>query len=67
MYLYCKLYLGINNIIYVLGLNGQMVTDLDPVQYCVDDTKPDGSHPCIMGFIQARMARQLMALSPEER
>lgn len=35
------------------GFSGQMTTDKGPVQYCVDDTKPDGSAPCLMGFILA--------------
>eukprot|EP00914_Ancora_sagittata_P006013 GHVO01012129.1.p1 GENE.GHVO01012129.1~~GHVO01012129.1.p1 ORF type:complete len:413 (+),score=42.71 GHVO01012129.1:67-1239(+) len=49
------------------GLSGQMITDLNPVQYCVDDTKADGTHPCIMGFIQANAARKMMELTPDQR
>jgi monoamine oxidase len=33
----------------------------------MDDTKPDGSFPCIMAFIQADKAVELAALSPDER
>ncbi|ELU05226.1 hypothetical protein CAPTEDRAFT_132959, partial [Capitella teleta] len=49
------------------GFSGQMVTDLKPVRYCIDDTKPDGSSPCIMGFIQANAAREIMGMSEQER
>jgi monoamine oxidase len=35
------------------GLSGQMATDSGPVQYTIDDTKPDGTAPCLMGFILA--------------
>ena len=38
-----------------------------PVIYCVDDTKPDGSSPAIMGFVLANYARDMVRLSPEER
>ena len=43
------------------------MTDLGPVQSCVDDTKPDGSHPCIMGVISSQYAYDLMQLTVEER
>ncbi|KAK2154325.1 hypothetical protein LSH36_271g07045 [Paralvinella palmiformis] len=49
------------------GVCGEMVTDRGPVLYCVDDTKPDGSHPCIMGFILANHARELANMTPEQR
>lgn len=49
------------------GLSGQMVTDSGPVIFCLDDTKPDGSCPCIMGFILANHARHLVNLKSEER
>jgi monoamine oxidase len=49
------------------GFNGEMMTDKAPVYYCIDDTKPDGSHPAIMGFIQANNAMDLTHLSVEER
>ena len=44
-----------------------MMTDLGPVQYCMDDTKPDGSHPCIMGFFLPTHALHYMDLSVQER
>lgn len=39
------------------GFSGEMTTDKGPVQYCVDDTKPDGTAPCLMGFILADRVR----------
>lgn len=49
------------------GFCGEMTCDHGPVLYCVDDSKPDGSSPCIMGFVLANQARELVRLSPEER
>ncbi|KAK3093139.1 hypothetical protein FSP39_011668 [Pinctada imbricata] len=49
------------------GLNGIAASDHGPVAYCVDDTKPDGSHPAIMGFILADQARELTQLSVSDR
>lgn len=44
-----------------------MTTDKGPVLYCMDDTKPDGSSPAIMGFVLANHARDLVRMSPEQR
>ncbi|XP_039622454.1 amine oxidase [flavin-containing] B-like [Polypterus senegalus] len=45
-----------------------MIEDEDsPISMTLDDTKPDGSYPCIMGFILARKARKFIQLSKEER
>ena len=33
----------------------------------MDDTKPDGSSPCIMGFILADQARDLVDMTPDQR
>ena len=44
-----------------------MSSDEGLVSYCVDDTKPDGSNPCIMGFILADKARKLTTLTKDER
>ena len=33
------------------GMSGQMASDSDMVVFCIDDTKPDGSAPCIVGFV----------------
>uniref|UniRef100_A0A8C9WCU6 Amine oxidase n=1 Tax=Scleropages formosus TaxID=113540 RepID=A0A8C9WCU6_SCLFO len=38
-----------------------------PISMTLDDTKPDGSCPCIMGFILARKARELIELTKDER
>ncbi|KAI4545497.1 hypothetical protein MJG53_019618 [Ovis ammon polii x Ovis aries] len=38
-----------------------------PVAYTLDDTKPDGSYPAIIGFILAHKARKLARLTKEER
>ncbi|XP_024435777.1 amine oxidase [flavin-containing] B [Desmodus rotundus] len=38
-----------------------------PVAYTLDDTKPDGNYPSIIGFILAHKARKLAHLSKEER
>ncbi|XP_069492606.1 amine oxidase [flavin-containing] A-like [Ambystoma mexicanum] len=38
-----------------------------PIGITLDDTKPDGSAPAIMGFILARKASRLANLSKEER
>lgn len=46
---------------------GQMVTNKSPIFYTLEDTKPDGSSPCICGFILADYARDLMDLTPDER
>ncbi|KAI8478087.1 hypothetical protein Bbelb_441860 [Branchiostoma belcheri] len=49
------------------GFSGEALSDIGPVSYCVDDTKPDGSHPAITGFILAGHARDVCEMSPEER
>ncbi|KAG8450493.1 hypothetical protein GDO86_002958 [Hymenochirus boettgeri] len=38
-----------------------------PVEITLDDTKPDGTFPAIMGFILSRKATSLAQLSKEER
>ncbi|KAF3843673.1 hypothetical protein F7725_002522 [Dissostichus mawsoni] len=38
-----------------------------PISLTLDDTKPDGSVPAIMGFILARKCRKLSGLTKEER
>ena len=49
------------------GFSGQMWSDVGPVQYCLDDTKPDGSCPALMGFILADCAVKYGKMSSEER
>ncbi|XP_064470807.1 amine oxidase [flavin-containing] B-like [Ornithodoros turicata] len=43
------------------------LSDNCPVVYTIDDTKPDGSYPAIIGFLPASKARELAALQPLER
>uniref|UniRef100_A0A8C2XEW9 Amine oxidase n=1 Tax=Cyclopterus lumpus TaxID=8103 RepID=A0A8C2XEW9_CYCLU len=38
-----------------------------PIGLTLDDTKADGTKPCIMGFILARKCRKLSVLTKEER
>lgn len=35
--------------------------------YSIDDTKPDGSHPAIVGFVLADAAREWAPMSPQQR
>ncbi|GFU52698.1 amine oxidase B [Nephila pilipes] len=41
--------------------------DEHPVYCIMDDSKPDGSYPALIGFISADKARRLVLLTPEER
>lgn len=38
-----------------------------PVVYTIDDTKPDGTYPAIIGFMPADRARTLLKLTKEQR
>ncbi|KAG8191606.1 hypothetical protein JTE90_018538 [Oedothorax gibbosus] len=52
------------------GLNGSFLIkggDEHPMFFTLDDTKPDGSHPAIVGFITADKCRRLLSLKPNER
>ncbi|XP_030614279.1 amine oxidase [flavin-containing] [Archocentrus centrarchus] len=51
------------------GYCGSMVIEDEgaPIGLTLDDTKPDGTVPCIMGFILAHKCRKLCSLSKEER
>ncbi|XP_067828270.1 amine oxidase [flavin-containing] B-like isoform X1 [Heptranchias perlo] len=49
------------------GFSGCSMSDVGPVDFSIDDTKPDGSHPAIMGFIQAGTARRLSLGTLEQR
>ena len=49
------------------GFCGSILSDVGPILYCMDDTKPDGSHPAIMGFIMADKSREMCSLTKEER
>uniref|UniRef100_A0A3P9HRQ5 Amine oxidase n=1 Tax=Oryzias latipes TaxID=8090 RepID=A0A3P9HRQ5_ORYLA len=48
---------------------GTMVIEEEgaPIGLTLDDTKPDGTVPAIMGFILARKSRKLVSLTKEER
>ncbi|XP_013391959.1 amine oxidase [flavin-containing] B [Lingula anatina] len=48
-------------------LNGQLISQSGPVTYTIDDTKPDGTAPCIMGFIDGFQADECASLDLEER
>lgn len=52
-----------------MGFCGSMVIveENSPIGMTLDDTKPDGSVPAIMGFILSRKARRLAHLTKEER
>ncbi|XP_054642787.1 amine oxidase [flavin-containing] isoform X2 [Dunckerocampus dactyliophorus] len=51
------------------GFCGSMVIEDEgsPIGLTLDDTKPDGTVPAIMGFILARNCRKLCGLTKEER
>ncbi|KAM3862287.1 amine oxidase [flavin-containing] [Diretmus argenteus] len=51
------------------GYCGTMVIEEEgaPIGLTLDDTKPDGTVPAIMGFILARKCRKLSVLTKEER
>ena len=45
-----------------------LIFDKDsPIQFTLDDTKPDGSYPCIMGFIVGDNSRAFAELSKDQR
>ncbi|KAJ3592724.1 hypothetical protein NHX12_007851 [Muraenolepis orangiensis] len=52
-----------------MGYCGTMIIEDEgsPIGITMDDCKPDGSVPAIMGFILARKCRKLSVLSKEER
>ena len=54
-----------------LGFSGSVLAtpseEYSPVVYTIDDTKPDGTYPSIIGFMPGDRARKLLALTPEQR
>ena len=50
-----------------LGYNGSVASSDGICCFCIDDTKPDGSHPAIMGFILADQVREAVTWSQQER
>eukprot|EP00058_Branchiostoma_floridae_P007550 XP_002593038.1 hypothetical protein BRAFLDRAFT_74366 [Branchiostoma floridae] len=51
------------------GMSGMGVIEDDdcPVEFTLDDTKPDGSYPAIIGFVPANKARRYSNYSEDER
>ncbi|XP_043541113.1 amine oxidase [flavin-containing]-like [Chiloscyllium plagiosum] len=49
------------------GFNGCTMSNSGCVTFSMDDTKPDGSHPAMMGFIQAETARRMCLDTLERR
>ncbi|XP_066266954.1 amine oxidase [flavin-containing]-like [Branchiostoma lanceolatum] len=51
------------------GMSGMGVIENDdcPVEFTLDDTKPDGSYPAIIGFVPANKARRYSNYSEDER
>ena len=49
------------------GLTGQATSDRGPVKVTFDNTPPGGSPGVLLGFLEAREARELDAASPEVR
>ncbi|XP_041370948.1 amine oxidase [flavin-containing] A-like [Gigantopelta aegis] len=50
-----------------MGLCGQAISDSGPSGYCVDDTKPDGSHPSLLAFFVADNGQRMSRFSQDER
>lgn len=50
-----------------LGCSGTLFDDKGPIIFSIDDTKADGSHPAIMGFMLANNCRELLDKTQEER
>ncbi|KAL4220232.1 hypothetical protein ACF0H5_020640 [Mactra antiquata] len=50
-----------------MDLNGIAMSSDGICTYCIDDTKHDGSHPAIMGFILADKAREFGHMTREDR
>ncbi|GIX94420.1 amine oxidase B [Caerostris darwini] len=52
------------------GLNGTLMIigdDEHPVFFALDDTKPDGTFPAIIGFVGGDKCRKMANMSPDER
>ncbi|XP_066287548.1 amine oxidase [flavin-containing]-like [Branchiostoma lanceolatum] len=51
------------------GMSGMAIIEDDdcPVEFTMDDTKPDGSHPAIIGFVLADKARRYSSYSEDKR
>jgi hypothetical protein len=51
----------------ITDLTGMAASDNGPIVFSIDDTKPDGNSPGLMGFLLAKQARQLCTKTREER
>ena len=49
------------------NLSGQAYAETGPILLCLDDTKPDGSHPCLVGFVVADKWKPFITLTADER
>lgn len=53
------------------NLTGSMIInlpgELGPISYTLDDTKPDGSYPAIVGFIIGERVKLMLDKTKEER
>jgi monoamine oxidase len=49
------------------GLTGQAVSLTGPVNFCVDDSPPDGTPGILFGFVGADEARKFIAMSEADR
>ncbi len=43
------------------GLSGELLSTDGIITYAVDDTKPDGSHPSVMGYVSGDCCQQMGA------
>lgn len=49
------------------GYSGSFFSDAGPAAYTIDDCKPDGSRPCLMGFVVAGEQKRLARMTRSER
>jgi monoamine oxidase len=49
------------------NLNGQIVCDEGIARVTIEDIKPDGSKPCLMGFVASDMAAELGGIPRDQR
>lgn len=49
------------------GYSGSFFSETGPVTYTIDDCKPDGSRPCLMGFVVAGAQKRLARMTRPER
>lgn len=49
------------------GYSGSFFSEAGPATYTIDDCKPDGSRPCLMGFVVAGAQKRLARMTRAER